>query len=74
MKRELGLGYWNLYGTVYGPPPVMEAFLGMIKDAFLQVPGAQFFTHHDRDEATDRGAHVLQTATGSTTAFRHSTR
>jgi 4-cresol dehydrogenase (hydroxylating) flavoprotein subunit len=59
MKRELGLGYWNLYGTVYGPPPVMETFLGMIKDAFLQVPGAQFFTHHDRDEATDRGAHVL---------------
>ena len=59
MKHELGLGYWNLYGTVYGPPPVMEMFLGMIKDAFLQVPGAQFFTHHDRDEATDRGAHVL---------------
>jgi len=59
MKRTLGLGYWNLYGTVYGPPPVVDTYLGMIKDAFLQVPGSTFVTHHDRDEATDRGAHVL---------------
>jgi 4-cresol dehydrogenase (hydroxylating) len=44
---------------VYGPPPVVETYLGMIRDAFLQVPGSQFSTHHDRDEATDRGAHVL---------------
>jgi 4-cresol dehydrogenase (hydroxylating) flavoprotein subunit len=59
MKSELNLGYWNLYGTVYGPPPVVEQYLGMIRDAFLQVRGSKFFTHHDRDEATDRGAHVL---------------
>jgi 4-cresol dehydrogenase (hydroxylating) len=59
MKSTLNLGYWNLYGTVYGPPPLMELYLGMIKDAFLQIPGSKFFTHHDRDEATDRGAHAL---------------
>ncbi|MFW3171989.1 FAD-binding oxidoreductase [Geodermatophilus sp. CPCC 206100] len=59
MKSTLGLGYWNLYGTVYGPPPVIDMYLGMIREAFLSVPGSQFFTHEDRDEATDRGAHVL---------------
>jgi 4-cresol dehydrogenase (hydroxylating) len=32
----------------------------MIKDAFLQVPGARFFTTQDRPEtAEDRGSHVL---------------
>src|SRR3954454_3634562 len=54
MKSTLGLGYWNLYGTVYGPPPVVEMYLGMIRDAFLQVPGSQFFTHHDRCPASSR--------------------
>jgi 4-cresol dehydrogenase (hydroxylating) len=24
MKSTLRLGYWNLYGTVYGPPPIMD--------------------------------------------------
>ena len=59
MKSELGLGYWNFYGTLYGPPPMIEMYYGMIKEAFVQIPGAQFFTHEDRDEAADRGAHVL---------------
>lgn len=59
MKSELDLGYWNFYGTVYGPPPMIEMYLGMIKEAFLQVPGARFFTHEDRNDPADRGAHVL---------------
>jgi len=61
MKRELDLGYWNLYGTVYGPPQVMEMYLAMIKEAFLTIPGARFWTHHERsaDPTLDRGAHVL---------------
>ena len=59
MKAALNLGYWNLYGTVYGPPQITDMYLAMIKDAFLQVPGSKFFTHLDRDEATDRGAHAL---------------
>jgi 4-cresol dehydrogenase (hydroxylating) len=57
MKTELNLGYWNLYGTVYGPPPVLDMYYGMIKEAFGQIPGAQFFTHEERH---DRGGHVLQ--------------
>jgi len=57
MKRELNLGYWNFYGTLYGPPPVIDMFYGMIKDAFGTIPGAKFYTHEDR---ADRGGHVLQ--------------
>ena len=59
MQSELGLGYWNFYGTLYGPPPMIEMFHGMIQQAFGQIPGAQFFTNEDRPEAGDRGAHVL---------------
>ena len=59
MKRELNLGYWNFYGTLYGPPPVIEMYYAMIKEAFGTIPGARFLTNQDRHEATDRGAHVL---------------
>jgi len=59
MKAELNLGYWNFYGTLYGPPPMIEMFYGMIKQAFGQIPGAKFFTNEDRPEEGDRGAHVL---------------
>lgn len=57
MKRDLNLGYWNFYGTLYGSPPMIAMFWGMIQDAFRQIPGAQFFTHEERH---DRGGHVLQ--------------
>jgi 4-cresol dehydrogenase (hydroxylating) flavoprotein subunit len=57
MKQELNLGYWNFYGTLYGPPPMIDMFYAMIKEAFGQIPGATFFTNEERD---DRGGHVLQ--------------
>ncbi len=57
MKTELNLGHWNFYGTLYGPPPMIDMFYGMIKDAFGQVPGAKFYTNEERH---DRGGHVLQ--------------
>lgn len=60
MQRELNLGYWNLYATVYGPQPQIDLFLSMIKEAFLKVPDARFFTTKDRPESPeDRGSHVL---------------
>lgn len=60
MKRELDLGYWNFYGTCYGPPPVVEEYLGVIRDAFLQIPGARFFTTQTRPLTDDDpGAHTL---------------
>lgn len=57
MKKDLDLGFWNFYGTLYGPPPLIEMYYGMIKEAFGKIPGARFFTHEERD---DRGGHVLQ--------------
>jgi 4-cresol dehydrogenase (hydroxylating) len=57
MKSELNLGHWNFYGTLYGPPPMIDMFYGMIKEAFGQIPGAKFYTNEERH---DRGGHVLQ--------------
>ncbi len=60
MKRKLNLGYWNFYATCYGPPPVVEQYLTIIRDAFLQIPGAKFDTVDDRPfAADDPGAHTL---------------
>jgi len=60
MKADLGLGYWNFYGTVYGPPPVVEQYLQIIEAAFSQIPGAKFHTTQTRPHSdSDRGAHTL---------------
>ena len=53
MKRKLDLGYWNFYATCYGPPPVVEQYLSIIRDAFLQIPGAKFYTKDDRPLSDD---------------------
>lgn len=61
MKSALNLGYWNFYGTLYGPEEMIQMAWGIIQQAFGQIPGAKFFTHRDRTEDNgDRGAHVLQ--------------
>lgn len=61
MKAALNLGYWNFYGTLYGPEEMIQMAWGIIQQAFGQIPGAKFFTHRDRTEDNgDRGAHVLQ--------------
>ncbi len=60
MKRKLNLGYWNFYATCYGPPPVVEQYVSIIRDAFLQIPGAKFYTTDDRPPTPeDLGAHTL---------------
>jgi 4-cresol dehydrogenase (hydroxylating) len=57
IKKELNLGYWNLYFTLYGTRPTIDAAYGQIKEAFSQIPRARF---HTRQERTDpRGGHVL---------------
>ena len=40
LAAQHNLGRWNFYGAVYGPPPIQEAMLGVIKSAFLEIPGA----------------------------------
>jgi 4-cresol dehydrogenase (hydroxylating) len=59
MKAALGLGYWNFYGTLYGPEPMIQLAWGMLQEAFGKIPGAKFFTERERPEAGDRGAHIL---------------
>ena len=37
------IGMWNFCGALYGPPLVMDALKGVIRDAFSQVPGSRFY-------------------------------
>lgn len=36
IAKKLNLGRWNFYGAVYGPEPVRNTLLGVIKDSFLK--------------------------------------
>ena len=60
MQDDLNLGYWNFYGTVYGPPPIVDMYLQIIEQAFTQIPGAKFFTNETRNDPADLGAHTLR--------------
>lgn len=44
MMTELDLGYWNVYGTCYGPRWLIDRYIEMIRDAYLAIPGARFDT------------------------------
>lgn len=50
LQKKHNLGYWNFYGAVYGPPPVRDALLGVIRNSFLQVPGSNFYFPEDMPE------------------------
>lgn len=47
LAAKHGLGRWNFYGAVYGPPPIAEAFLTAIKAAFSKIPGSKFHLPED---------------------------
>lgn len=47
IAKKLNLGRWNFYGAVYGPDPVREVMLSVIKGAFLQIPGAKYYEPKD---------------------------
>jgi len=57
MKRELGLGHWNMYFTLYGPVENLDAQAAGIWSQYKDIPGAKFYSSADRH---DRGGHVLQ--------------
>jgi len=48
LKSDLGVGAWNFYGGLYGPPAVMDANWRVIQAALGQVRGAKFFFAEDR--------------------------
>lgn len=56
IAKKLNLGRWNFYGAVYGPPPVREVLLSVIKQSFLQIPGAKYYEPKDMPDNV-----VLQT-------------
>lgn len=58
MQQTLNLGYWNMYGTVYGSREQIDQNLAIIKAAFDTVDGARFFTTQDRPEDS-AGSKVL---------------
>lgn len=39
--KELGLGYWNLYGSLYGLPDNVPILWDLVNGAFGSVPGAK---------------------------------
>ena len=43
IANKLGLGRWNFYGALYGPPPVRDVLWSVIKGAFSSIKGAKFF-------------------------------
>jgi hypothetical protein len=48
IAKKLNLGRWNFYGAVYGPEPVRNVLLSVIKDAFLKaIPGAKYYEPED---------------------------
>lgn len=48
IMADQDIGMWNIYGALYGPPPVMDTLWTVIRDAFSKVPGAKFYFVEDR--------------------------
>jgi len=48
VNKEHRIGMWNFYGAVYGPPPIMDLNLAVLRDAFAQVPGSKFYMAEER--------------------------
>jgi 4-cresol dehydrogenase (hydroxylating) len=42
--QAFGLGYWNLYGALYGLPGNVPILWDMVKGAFSSIPGARVIT------------------------------
>ncbi len=48
IQEDQDLGFWNFYGAIYGPPPLIEATWSVIQGAFSQISGAKFYKPEDR--------------------------
>jgi 4-cresol dehydrogenase (hydroxylating) len=58
------IGMWNFCGALYGPPSVMDALEGVIRDAFAQVPGSRFWFPEERSREFDILKHRAETMKG----------
>lgn len=48
IMADQDIGMWNIYGALYGPPPIMDTLWTVIRDSFSKVPGARFYFVEDR--------------------------
>jgi len=53
IMSDQDIGMWNIYGALYGPPPVMDTLWTVIRDSFAKVPGAKFYFLEDRRRPND---------------------
>jgi 4-cresol dehydrogenase (hydroxylating) len=53
IMADQDIGMWNIYGALYGPPPVMDTLWTVIRDSFSKVPGAKFYFLEDRKREND---------------------
>lgn len=48
IREDLRIGVWNFYGAAYGPPPIMDVNLELIRDTLASIPGAKWYWDEDR--------------------------
>jgi 4-cresol dehydrogenase (hydroxylating) len=53
IMADQDIGMWNIYGALYGPPPVMDTLWTVIRDSFAKVRGAKFYFPEDRKQPND---------------------
>ena len=53
IMADQDIGMWNIYGALYGPPPVMDSLWSVIRDSFARVPGVKFYFPQDRNHPND---------------------
>ncbi|KAK4890867.1 hypothetical protein LTR27_010440 [Elasticomyces elasticus] len=71
IAAKLNLGRWNFYGAVYGPKPIRDVMLQVIKGAFLQIEGAKYYEPEDMpDNLVLQTRHDTLQGIPSTTEFK----
>ena len=48
IMSDYKLGQWNFYAALYGPPPMMENTMQVIRDTLGAIPGARVWTAEER--------------------------
>lgn len=41
VAKDINVGRWNVYGAMYGPTPLRDLQWGVLKGAFMQIPGVR---------------------------------
>ena len=60
MAQDLDLGIWNVYGALYGPPPIMENTWKVIEGAFSSITNKKIYFERQNDPAWDYRKKLMQ--------------